>query len=877
MVMSPVRSSSPALDNVLAHLKGVRTSLRGWKACCPAHADREPSLSIGLGEQGQVLLKCFAGCPIERITEAMGLTLTDLFPDDTSERASSNGAHHAPLTLLDLALEKQLPWRFLFHLGVMDYPSGGLHIPYHLVDGTLAPRSRIRTALIAREGSRWSKGDGKIVPYGLERLEEARKAGELVLVEGESDCWTLWYQGFPALGLPGAEMAGTLEESALAGVGQVYIVQEPDAAGATFVNTLVNRLKGWQWPGKAAVVRLAGAKDPSELYKQNRQGFRAAFQHALEHAEPLVLHRPPPVSSLTETKPRVFSLQELLSWELPPVRWAIPEILPEGLTLLAGKPKLGKSWLALSAALSIASGGVALGTHPVTQGDVLYLALEDNARRLQARTRQLLASMSGVPGGIDFALDWPRLGEGGLALLEDYLKEHPRVRLVVIDTWARVAPPSGERRSSQYEADYEALIPLKRLADTYHASILAVHHLRKTGSSDVLDEITGSIGMTGAVDGTLILKRERGQAEATLFVTGRDIEREQQLALSFDVTTALWSVIGNADEVGRTRARQEILDVLREQRLDGMSPREIADTLGKNYHTTRSMLRKMEETGEVARLDGRYRELSVERSQGHMQRPLQGNGQIKQGDAHQTSGQATPGGGSRDDHDGTPQNDATDYVDYSDYADYGNDTPADSFTKERTLDEAIVEQEEMKSITHCKHEALLQEDLHQQETAVISVINVINRNQRNQCNQLHVSEPPVDVQDLLPCEVDHTARTEQNEASLQWKRCRHHPRAQMVRFDPAGQAWCDRMDCWDCYRLMKVGEALSYRCLTDRGGKRLIDEGMEAWAAFVLTERAFAVTWATQEALTLCRVLGIEEPELSSEVKRLVEVRPEPP
>jgi len=93
MVTSPVQSSSPALDNVLAQLKGVRTSLRGWKACCPAHADREPSLSIGLGEQGQVLLKCFAGCSLERIVEAMGLTVTDLFPDATAERASSN---HTP-------------------------------------------------------------------------------------------------------------------------------------------------------------------------------------------------------------------------------------------------------------------------------------------------------------------------------------------------------------------------------------------------------------------------------------------------------------------------------------------------------------------------------------------------------------------------------------------------------------------------------------------------------------------------------------------------------------------------------------------------------------------------------------------------------------
>src|SRR2546428_5660427 len=134
MVTSPVHVSSPALDKVLAHLKGVRTSLRGWKACCPAHADREPSLSIGLGEHGQVLLKCFAGCSLERIIEAMGLTLADLFPDGGSaaERASSNGAHHTPLTLLDLALEKQLPWQFLFSLGVMEHPSGGLCIPYHL-------------------------------------------------------------------------------------------------------------------------------------------------------------------------------------------------------------------------------------------------------------------------------------------------------------------------------------------------------------------------------------------------------------------------------------------------------------------------------------------------------------------------------------------------------------------------------------------------------------------------------------------------------------------------------------------------------------------------------------------------------------------------
>jgi putative DNA primase/helicase len=351
------QQSSPALEQVLSQLKGVRTSMRGWRACCPAHADRKPSLSIGLGEHEQVLLKCFAGCSLERIVEAMGLTMTDLFPDVTptpdGQAAPPGQTHHftnPTLTLVDLALEKQLPWKFLFSLGVMEHPSGGLQIPYHLQDGTLAPRYRVRTTLVAKEGSRWNKGEGKIVPYGLGRLEEARKAGYLVLVEGESDCWTLWYHGFPALGLPGAEMARTLEESMLTGIDRLYIMQEPDAGGTAFVNQLTRKLEGWQWPGKDFVLRLESAKDPNELHKQDRQGFRTAFQHALDLAESLSFHSPH--SALSPSKqglPAIFSLPDLLSWELPPVRWTIPEILPEGLTLLAGKPKLGKSWLALSA------------------------------------------------------------------------------------------------------------------------------------------------------------------------------------------------------------------------------------------------------------------------------------------------------------------------------------------------------------------------------------------------------------------------------------------------------------------------------------------------------------------------------------------------
>ena len=884
MVLSAVHPSSPLLENVLDHLVGVRSSRRGWVACCPAHADREPSLSIALGEQGQVLLKCFASCSVERIVEAMGLTLVDLFPPGSSagERASSNGAHHVTLTLLDLAVEKQLPWRFLLHLGVTELPTGGLHIPYHLPDGTPAPRSRIRTALIARQGSRWSKGPGQIVPYGLERLADARKAGYLVLVEGESDCWTLWYQGFPALGLPGAEMAGTLELSMLSGIDRLYLVQEPDAAGATFVTSIADHLKGWRWQGKAAVVHLPDAKDPNELYKHDRKGFRTAFQQALDAAQPLVLTPSEPGECSGATKPRVFSLKELLSWDLPPMRWAIPGILPEGLTLLAGKPKQGKSWLALSAALSIAAGGVALGTQQVIQGEVLYLALEDNARRLQARGRQLLSSLSRVPDGMEFALDWPRLGEGGLALLEEYLKAHPRLRLVVIDTWARVAPQTGKRRNSQYEGDYEALIPLKQLADTYRVSIVAVHHLRKTGSSDVLDEITGSIGMTGAVDGTLILKRERGQTEATLFVTGRDIEREQHLALSFDTPTALWSVIGNAEEVGRSRARQQMLDLLHEQP-EGMSPREVAEALEKNYHTTRSLLRKMEETGEVMQRYGKY--LALAGNDSRERTPA--TDVITHGEHSQRREQAVSDHEGLRGNAGAPQHDATDYADYVDYntdilagpVDYADDTDyskgacAASHTREHPLDEGNIQQPGTEASPLCEQVMLLQEDRHQQEAAIT---NVITRNQRNQCHQLTTSEPLTEENQALR-EAEQAAQGEPGGTSAQTQHCPHHPRARLVRFDPAGQAWCDHLECWSCYRLMKIGEALSYRCLPERGGKLLITEGREVWATYVRTQRAFLVTWAVQEAVALCRALGIPEPELWNEVPRLIEVQPLPP
>jgi hypothetical protein len=893
-----VSSTCPNLQTLLARLQKVRKVEHGWTARCPAHRDKHPSLSIRLGEQGQILLKCFAGCSLEAIVEAVGMRVAELFP--TPPTSPVKRSQHQRLTLLDLAEEKMLPWTFLFKHGVTE-EKGVIHIPYYLEDGSPAPRHRLRTNLVAKKGSSWSNGKETIVPYGLEQLPKAREKGSLILVEGESDCWTLWFHHFPALGLPGAETTGTLQESYLEGIKTLYILQEPDAGGSRFLKHLKERLQAWKWQGKVFVVRLPNAKDANELHKQDMHTFKTAFQQALDQAQPLSLH----ADSTVPARPTPFTLQNLLAKDLPPVRWAIPDILPEGLTLLAGKPKLGKSWLALSIALAIAAGGYALGKQTVTKGEVLYLALEDNERRLQARAIQLLDVMSEVPSGIEFALDWPRLDQGGLQYLEEYLQAHPHLRLVIIDTWVKVSPLSGRHQRSQYETEYEALAPLKALADTYRVSILAIHHLRKMAGTDVLDEITGSTGLTGVVDGTLILKRERSTNEASLFVTGRDIEQEQQYPLTFDPLTAQWTLDDDVENFTHSKERQQILVQLNTQPTEGMSAPEVAATLDKNYHTTRTLLRKMEDAGVVRRVGHRYFAIPQNTNAQTCHHCNQRN---QRNQCHQPTYPSLVSTGGSDqvkqacpaktdfvdvvDDTHSHEQICTDKTDYSDYTDYTDDDEQPCISKTDDTDDADdSDYAQGRFFSHSFREGEptpLDDDESLQEAAApveqitqshhhVGAYNLVNHLEHEQPQMplpAPVSQKGSTRGDIALHTVKDASRETGTGGEVRSKqRCPHHPHAQKVRFDPSGQAWCDKLDCWDCYRLMKIGEALGYPHLpTQTGAADAIEQGIEAWSAFVTSRSSFDVMIATDKAIALCRSIGIEVPDLSGEVKRLVDL-----
>jgi len=249
--------------------------------------------------------------------------------------------------------------------------------------------------------------------------------------------------------------------------------------------------------------------------------------------------------------------------------------------------------------MAVATGGVALGTKPVRRGEVLYLALEDNRRRLQKRLGLLLTDGL-APEGLHLNLDWPRADEGGIGALNAWLGEHPDCRLVVIDTLARFKPRATGRRT-QYDEDREAVDPLGPVAAEHGVGILLVHHLRETESDDPLDMITGSVGLTGGVDGALVLKRKRGRADAFLHVDGRDIESPTELALKFDPDAATWAIAGDAEEYRVSEARLKIRRVL-EHADEPLGPKEIAELVEAKHGATRELLSQMVKDGQVKNL-----------------------------------------------------------------------------------------------------------------------------------------------------------------------------------------------------------------------------------------------------------------------------------
>lgn len=267
-------------------LRNVRWSGdRQFTACCPAHRDQEPSLSVSLAIDGRVLVNCFVGCSFSSIARAASLQEKDFFPAEPKKKRRRKSSDLITLTRLAAAKKFDVSW--LNSIGVYDYPhnAGGVLIAYADENGNLVPRQRRRTAARAKDGSEWTGARGVApVPYGLWRLSEARERRFVVIVEGETDVWALWRHGWPALGLPGAATTGELHAEHVRELDKVYVVQEPDPAGQKFPTRVAVRLKDLAFKGEVFVLKMPeGKKDPCDLHIAGT--FDQEFQWSFENAQ----------------------------------------------------------------------------------------------------------------------------------------------------------------------------------------------------------------------------------------------------------------------------------------------------------------------------------------------------------------------------------------------------------------------------------------------------------------------------------------------------------------------------------------------------------------------------------------------------------------
>ena len=238
-----------------------------------------------------------------------------------------------------------------------------------------------------------------------------------------------------------------------------------------------------------------------------------------------------------------FTAADLAKEQFEPVRWVIPGILPEGVTLLAGAPKTGKSFLMMNWCAAVASGGSVFGQVPVDPAHVFYLALEDNRRRLQSRMNAVTGG--DVPNFLHLSTTAPRIDTGLVPSLCGWLDKHRGTRLVVVDTLARIRPPFA-KDASLYDQDYRIGSALLKIAADYRCAIVCVHHTNKGAKGDKLEMVSGSNGLSGGFDNVFVMAREEGERAASLFVTGRDIENEQTIGLRWDTLSSCWVLDASA-------------------------------------------------------------------------------------------------------------------------------------------------------------------------------------------------------------------------------------------------------------------------------------------------------------------------------------------
>ena len=500
-----------------------------WSAKCPAHGDNHQSLSVSVGKDGRVLMKCHAGCDVGDIAQAIGLTVKDLFVDQKPP-----------------ARREKPPV-----VAVYTYPSGA---------------QKLRKA---DKSFAWRHPDGKggwiWNRQGVPReLYVAGTFGGLIhICEGEKDADN-FHDKIGGCAVSGQDGAGPRkwrkEYSEQLRGKPVVILPDHDAVGQAYAQETAAALYGiaqsvrvidlsrcWpEIPEHGDVTDLIAAKGAAEAAR-----LVVELERDTSEWEPDAVGPEPPPEEKQDTPPPALdtiTAADLQKKDIPPIKFIVEKLIPVGLNILASPPKYGKSWMVLALCLAVAIGGRFLG-YTTNQCGCLYLALEDGQRRLKSRMNKLLAGKD-APVGFHFATASHDMDNGLFDQLEDFLNKHPGTGLIVIDTLQRVRGATHGKEGA-YAADYREVGALKAFADNHNVAVLLVHHLRKMkDDGDPFNMISGTNGIMGAADTTMVLTKEtRGADNATFSAIGRDIESSDTI-LRFNKETCYWENLGLRYPVG---------------------------------------------------------------------------------------------------------------------------------------------------------------------------------------------------------------------------------------------------------------------------------------------------------------------------------------
>jgi hypothetical protein len=537
------------IKRVLSKLKGVKRSGAGWVAKCPGHSDNENSLGVDVID-GKVMLKCFAGCDTEHVVSSMGLGLADLFSDDpVAPEEKPQKQEQKSCTLDALCAHKKLSREFVCGLGWRESITRGLsrvEIPYPTREGKVH-RVRHRFALNAKDGSSWSPG-ASLIPYEPDKGALAAEEGYVLVVEGETDTVTLLHAGIPALGLPGASQAKLLEAHHVAGLKCVFVCQETDAAGESFVDTVKARLEELGFDGAVHVFRTPGAaKDPNTLHQRDPEHFPQLMHAALiEAAKP----PPEPLDHVWKTLGEWGSLAS----EPPPRRWLLDRpddecngarqigVFPMGkVGMLVAAGGVGKTMALIELALAVATGRKWFDFFGVAnEGPVLLALGEEDEEEIWRRVYQAARAMrltdaqvekaarnivalplAGTVVNLIKSADGETVETAMMTALRKRLDQAQGVgwRLIILDPLSRFAGFDSEKDNAAATAFISVVESLLRVPG--RPAILIAHHTNKAsrqegaqtgnaansrGASALTDGVRWVANLDPLADGTVSFK-----------------------------------------------------------------------------------------------------------------------------------------------------------------------------------------------------------------------------------------------------------------------------------------------------------------------------------------------------------------------------------